>query len=151
MSSNNPSVTLSYQTVTPSNVSHYKLGALVSRMYIPQPQYGRNCTLAVWNPLSNSFRWAAVGCHENITVYAVVCYVAAESQETKSLTNIFSNTDFYVSYIEDLQKARDVMHCVYFLMPGIFNHVAFEVFQCLHIHVNYLNRIYRGQLTHLRY
>ena len=47
----------------------------MSRLGIPQPQYGRDCTLALWNPLTNSFQWVAVDCHEDVFVSAVVCYV----------------------------------------------------------------------------
>ena len=75
---------------------HRSLEEMVSRLGIPQPQYGRDCTLALWNPLTNSFQWVAVDCHEDVFVSAVVCYVNEGLEQTEGPI---------ISYIED--EAQD--------------------------------------------
>ena len=74
-------VSLEYSSTFSLSSSNFSdiLPALITRLGLPQPQHGKDCTVAVWNPLADRFSWISVGCNETIFINNLVCYVKKHS------------------------------------------------------------------------
>ena len=85
---------------------------IIARLGKLQPQFGNDCTLAVWNPTDGAFHWITIDCEQNILIQNVLCVVNHRLKNDNPTLIIYIESSPNIDNIL-LHEYRRFQHFVY--------------------------------------